>query len=455
MTTKAKTRRLRMPQARTGMLQFLIFLALSAIVIPYGINFIAGPEGFGDKLVLTARMDDAFGLSAGTGVTLRGVDIGTVRSVELDPAGGAADIELVVRGDTRIPADSYMQVTMASMAGIQSVDIIPSDNDAPYLKSGDTIAAPADKQPKQMDAIIGDAASVLRSIGSGNLTTLGNEFYAAFDHDEKALASIVSNGTALAGLVNRNAPILQGLFDEWLQVLSAMSNTTTAFEAGMRSAATFTDQLDANQPVFVYLLDKSPESLTRTQALFDKYRGTFGGVMANLAVVEPIISDHDQSLAVGLETIPPGSAGPAFDREERARRLRAHRHPGTGLHVLRPAPLPGRRSQHPRTESRALLPGRQRLRTTRRGERPTAERPGHEHLDIPRRCLRTTGRRRSTTHPERRGAAAVVARTSGKGTKWQLTQRLAPRRQAPTPQMPTRPRTSPRQEPHPLRAPLP
>lgn len=311
MTTKAKTRRLRMPrvrmpQARTGMLQFLIFLVLSAIVIPYGVNFIAGPEGFGDKIVLKARMDDAFGLGSGTGVTLRGVDVGTVRSVELDPAGGAAEIELVVRGDTRIPADSYMQVTMASMAGIQSVDIISPDADAPYLESGDTLAAPADKQPKQMDAIIGDAASVLRSIGSGNLSTLGNEFYAAFDHDEKALAKIVSNGTALAGLVNRNAPILQGLFDEWLQVLSAMSNTTTAFEAGMRSAATFTDQLDANQPVFVYLLDKSPESLTSTQALFDKYRGTFGGVMANLAVVEPIISDRDQSLAVGLETIPQG-----------------------------------------------------------------------------------------------------------------------------------------------------
>ena len=171
MTTKAKTRRLRMPrvrmpQARTGMLQFLIFLVLSAIVIPYGVNFIAGPEGFGDKIVLKARMDDAFGLGSGTGVTLRGVDVGTVRSVELDPAGGAAEIELVVRGDTRIPADSYMQVTMASMAGIQSVDIISPDADAPYLESGDTLAAPADKQPKQMDAIIGDAASVRRSIGS-------------------------------------------------------------------------------------------------------------------------------------------------------------------------------------------------------------------------------------------------------------------------------------------------
>lgn len=299
-------KRHRLPTPRTGTLQFVIFLVLSAVIIPYGINFIAGPEGFGDKLTLHATMTDAFGLTEGTGVTLRGVDIGTVKSVTLGDAGDAADIELVVRGDTRIPADSFMQVTMASMAGIQSVDIIPGNDDPPYLQSGDTIAAPADRQPKQMDAIITDAASVLRSIGTGQLATFGTEFSNAFDHDEQALSKLVSNGAALASLVNRNAPILRGLFDDLLDVLGAMSDNTAAFESGMRSVATFTDQLDANQPTFVYLLDKAPQSLNHTRELFDRYRGTFGGVLANLVTVEPIISDRKQSLATGLDTIPQG-----------------------------------------------------------------------------------------------------------------------------------------------------
>ncbi|MDL9938227.1 MlaD family protein [Gordonia sp. ABSL1-1] len=298
--------RRRLPTPRTGTLQFIIFLVLAAVVIPYGINFIAGPEGFGDKIVLHAQMEDAFGLTEGTGVTLRGVDVGTVRSVSLSDNGDGADVELVVRGDTQIPKQSFMQVTMASMAGIQSVDIIPANNNPPYLSSGDTINAPANLQPKQMDAIIGDAAAVLRSIGSGHLTTFGNEFFDAFSHDDQALTKLVSNGTALAGLVNRNAPILRGLFDDWLKVLDAMSDNTAAFESGMRTTASFTDQLDANQPVFVYMLDKGPAAMKRTKDLFDKYRGTFGGVLANLVTVEPIISDRQQSLITGLETIPRG-----------------------------------------------------------------------------------------------------------------------------------------------------
>ena len=54
---------------------------------PYGINFIAGPEGFGDKITLKAQMRDAFGLTKGTGVTVRGVDVGTVSKVTVSGDG--------------------------------------------------------------------------------------------------------------------------------------------------------------------------------------------------------------------------------------------------------------------------------------------------------------------------------------------------------------------------------
>lgn len=97
---------------------------------------------------------------------------------------------------------------------------------------------------------------------------------------------------------------MRGLFDEWLTVLDAMSDGTESFERGMKTTATFTDQLDAQQPVFVYLLDRSPKGLDHARTLFDKYRGTFGGVLANLAVVEPIISDRQPALAT--KTIPRG-----------------------------------------------------------------------------------------------------------------------------------------------------
>lgn len=289
-----------------GTTQFVLFLIISAIVIPYGINFIAGPEGFGSKLRLYAVMEDALGLSEGTGVTVRGVDVGTVASARLNADGPGARVELVMHGDTKIPRDSYMQVTMASMAGIQSVDIVTGADRGMYLKDGDTIAAPADKQPMQMDTLIAEASKVLKTFHAGSVATVTTELASAFGENPEALNTLIANSAGMARLVRENAPLLRGLLGDWLDILTAMDDTRSSFETGMRSMATFTDQLNSAQPTFVYLLDQSPAGLDRATELFDKYRGTFGGVLANLVAVEPIIADRNQSLKSGLTTIPKG-----------------------------------------------------------------------------------------------------------------------------------------------------
>ncbi len=288
-----------------GTFQFVLFVVVSAIVVPLGIDYVAGPEGFGPKLRLSMQMDDAFGLTAGTGVTVRGVDVGTVSSARLNPGGGAR-MELTLDGDTKVPRDSYAQVTMASMAGIQSVDIVTGPDTGAYLRDGDVLAAPAERQPMQMDALMGQAAALLRGIRAGSVGTVSTELAAAFGGDQQSLAKLIANGSALAKVVHANAPMLKALLSDWLSALDAMDDTRGGFESGMRAMASFTDQLDAAQPTFVYLLDQSPAGLNRATALFDRYRGTFGGVLANLVAVEPIISDRTASLATGLQTIPQG-----------------------------------------------------------------------------------------------------------------------------------------------------
>ena len=187
-----------------------------------------------------------------------------------------------------------------------------------------------------MDSLIADAATVLRSIGDGTLATVGDEIYTALGNNEKTLTTLLSNGSQLAFLVRRSAPTLRGLLGEWLPVLDAMSENTASFERGSdhrrhlhrptrRPAAGV--RVPARPPL--------PKGLDHARTLFDKYRGTFGGVLANLTVVEPIISDRQPALATGLKTIPRGMKDLVVDRQERPRRLLAHRHPGPGVPVRR------------------------------------------------------------------------------------------------------------------------
>ena len=49
---------------RLVVVQVLMFLVIAAVVIPFGVRFVAGPAGLSTPMTLRASMTDAFGLNS-------------------------------------------------------------------------------------------------------------------------------------------------------------------------------------------------------------------------------------------------------------------------------------------------------------------------------------------------------------------------------------------------------
>lgn len=291
---------------RIVLVQLVLFAITAAVVVPFGIAYVAGSGAFRDPIRLHANMSNALGLTAGTSVTYRGVQVGKVASVSLDAERGGARIEFDLDAGTRIPQDSVAKVGMGTVAGIQNVDIFPNTDAGPYLEDGDELAAPQDRQPVQMDRLMGDAAKLLDGIDPDDIGTLGTELGASFQGLGPALSGLIEDGDRLTALLDEQAPQLRSLLVRSADLLGTMSDSSDAFVRGTGAARTFTEQLDADSPVLVYLVDQSPAALNRTRDLFDRYRDTFGALLADLATVTPVISDRRNALAAGLDEIPEG-----------------------------------------------------------------------------------------------------------------------------------------------------
>ncbi|MCB0929697.1 MAG: MCE family protein [Mycobacterium sp.] len=290
---------------RLVVVQLAMFAVIAAVVIPFGIRFVAGPAGLMPPMTLHATMSDAFGLTKGTTVTVRGVEAGAVSDVRLGP-DGTARVTLAIHPGTQIPRDAIMTVGMSTAVGIQSVDILPQTSSGPYLASGDTIEAPADRQPVQMDRVMRDAAALIGSIDVRSVGAVSDELSASFDGLGPSLATLIDNGAGISRRIRDQLGELAPLLEGTARLVTTMAAQGGNFVRGMSAVAGFSGQVNDSGPVLLYLTDHAPATLASVRAVLDTYRNTFGATLANLATVTPIIADRTDSLDTGLTSIPAG-----------------------------------------------------------------------------------------------------------------------------------------------------
>ena len=228
---------------------------------------------------------------------------------------------------------------------------------------------------------------------------------------------MIDNGGTMSAQLNDQSAELAALLSRTSTLVDSMATQSDSFVRGMAAAKNFTEQLESNAPVLIYLTDHSPAALNSAQQLFDKYHNTFGAVLANLVTVAPIISDRTDALETGLVTIPEGLAKLASivkgDRADFA--LVATQGPVCNYDTPR-REVGDLSPTSP--ESGDVLSPRRRPRPTRSTECSASERPRFAELDRPGHSDRTARRRRSDSRPDRSRRPELLEIDVGRTGKW-------------------------------------
>lgn len=288
--------------------QLVLFVLTAITVVPYGIYYIVGPTGLGERIHLHATVENALGVGEDTVVTYRGVQVGSVTGVGIDPDTRRARLDLTLDGSTRIPADSYAKITQGTLAGMLNVDIYPRVDHGPYLGDGDEIAMPAEEQPEQISETLSHTADLLETIDPEVIATVGNELGSAFEGLGPDLARLVADADRMSGQIAEDAPAIAELLDRTAGLTGTMAANSPEFVDGMSSARTVADTLYANEDRIATMLATGPDGIRRTDNVFGANQETFAAVVANLGAVTPVISDRSAALQAGLVAIPRGLA---------------------------------------------------------------------------------------------------------------------------------------------------
>jgi len=226
-TAKALSRH-RISVAMTGLALTLVLALGYIVVVSLGVN----PAR--STIAVRVPLPESGGLLPAQDVTLRGVPIGRVESINLTDRGVTA--VAVFNDDVRIPQNTTARVSALSAAGEQYLDLRPETDQGPYLTDGSTLGEDQTSVPIAFAQLIDDFEGALKQVDPDKIAAIESELRVTKDGPRK-LAALVDGGTFLITTLDSVLPETVSVLRNSRVVLTTLGDV----HAGLRAT---TENLD-------------------------------------------------------------------------------------------------------------------------------------------------------------------------------------------------------------------
>ncbi|MFT3715419.1 MAG: MlaD family protein [Gordonia sp. (in: high G+C Gram-positive bacteria)] len=239
------------------------------------------------KYDVTVKFPISGGLQNTSKVTLRGVEIGNVKSIQVNPK--TVDVKLALRKNYKINKDAKFSALGLSAAGEQYVDIEPTTDSGPYLASGDVIQPSQTHVTAQFSGMLESAMSVISQVDTDKLSNaLGQLTIALNDQDPNRLKSIFNSGGA----------IFTDLYKVLPQTVTLINNSGTILKTTSGIQPDLSKMIDGGSA----LIDQAVKSDKEIRTLMDTGPGRVTSLTGSLDTIsDPLTSALKQFLDVAKQ----------------------------------------------------------------------------------------------------------------------------------------------------------
>lgn len=269
---------------RLAKIQLSIFAVITVITLSVmAIFYLRLPATFGiGTYGVSADFVAGGGLYKNANVTYRGVAVGRVESVGLNPNGVTAHMRL--NSGTAIPSNVTATVRSVSAIGEQYIDLVPPENpSSTKLRNGFRIQRQNTRIGQDVADLLRQAETLLGSLGDTRLRELLHEAFIATNGAGPELARLIESARLLVDEANANYPQVSQLIDQAGPFLQAQIRAGGDIKSLADGLARFTWQLRAADPWLRDTLADAPDAIDEANTAFSGIRPSFPALAASLA----------------------------------------------------------------------------------------------------------------------------------------------------------------------------
>lgn len=267
-----------------------VFAVVAVVsVIFAGIEYVGIPERYlGQSYEIAVDLPESGGIFPNAEVTLRGVPIGRVRSLALTPDGVRAHLQL--DQEVRVPENTLVKVAHLSAVGEQYIELIPPDDDGPYLADGATLPVTAATTPLEATSLLVHLDQLATSIGKPQLRRVVRELGDAFDRSSQDLATVLVRARELSRKFGRVQPTTNRLLRDGRTVLSTQRDLDRDLQRLTHGLDRLTRTVADSDPEIAAILREGPGTLEQVSALLSENQANVAVLLGNVLSVTEILA---------------------------------------------------------------------------------------------------------------------------------------------------------------------
>lgn len=285
--------------------QLLIFAVITVITLTVmAIFYLRLPAKFGfGTYEVSADFVAGGGLYSSANVTYRGVAVGRVESVGLNPNGVTAEMRL--NSGTPIPSNVTATVKSVSAVGEQYVDLVPpSSPAATKLRNGSRIERQNTRIGQDVADLLKRAETLVNSIGDTRLRDLLHETFIAANGSGPELARLIESARLLVDEANANYPQISKLIDQAGPFLQAQIRAGADIKSLSDGLARFTSDVRHADPQLRSTLATAPGAADEASTAFSGISPSFPALAASLANLGRVGVIYHKSIEQLLVVLP-------------------------------------------------------------------------------------------------------------------------------------------------------
>jgi len=243
------------------------------------------------------------GLYKNANVTYRGVAVGRVESVGLNPHG--VNVVMRLNSGTGVPSNVIATVKSVSAIGEQYVDLVPPDHPAAIdLRNKPRIDRDNTRIGVDIASLLHQSETLVNSVADTRLRELLHETFIAFNGTGPELARLIESARLLVDEANATYPQTSQLIDQVGPFLQAQIRAGGDIKSLSDGLARFTSEVRQADPQLRNLLAVVPPVADEANTAFSGIRPSFPMLAANLANLGRVGVIYHKSIEQLLVVLP-------------------------------------------------------------------------------------------------------------------------------------------------------